>query len=74
MSVCSRGTENSGLESTWRSDKPDEGSDRGGGLTAEPVIRDSAWRKASKSRSLACGDRFVGQQALLQRQGGSSFR
>lgn len=73
-SVRTWGTRCGGPGSTWRSKKPDEGSDRGRGLTAEPPIRDSAWRNASKSRRVVCGSRFVGERIAGQRQGGSSSR
>jgi hypothetical protein len=72
MSVCSRGTGDSGLEITWRSIKPEEGSGRGRGLTADPTTRDFAWKKASKSKRMDRGSRFFGERILRQRQGGSS--
>jgi hypothetical protein len=74
MSVCSRGTGDNGLEITWRSIKPEEGSGRGRGLNADPTTRDSAWIKASKSKRLDRGNRFIGERILRQRQGGSSSR
>jgi hypothetical protein len=74
MSVCTWGTRDSGPEITWRSSKPEEGSDRGRGLTAALATRDSAWRKASKSRRLDRGSRFIGERARSQRHGGSSSR
>jgi hypothetical protein len=74
MSACSWVTRDSGSEITWRSSKPEEGSGRGRGLTAALSTRDSAWRKASKSRRLDRGRRFVGERARSQRHGGSSFR
>jgi len=67
-----RGTGRGGPRSTSGSSKPEEGSGRGRGLTAELSIRDFAWRKASKSGRLVCGSRFVGEWTLRQRHGGSS--
>jgi len=64
MSVRVCGSRRGGPRSTWRSRKPEEGSGRGRGLTAELSIRDSAWRNASKSGCLAGGSRFVGERAL----------
>lgn len=72
MSVRVWGIRRGGPRSTWRSKKPEEGSGPGRGLTAELWARDSAWRKASKSRRLVCGSRFVGERTSRQRHGGSS--